>query len=1096
MDKFKTTLEAFLNKEIKHKELTVQLEQLLEQNPESSTQLLSDLTNWHKAGNLPQEIYIALKFQIEQFDEINQTKITLMGKPRTILPSNPTNHSTFTSQSTWSIFQEVNGEEAVIESGMVVRNTYRLIKQIGRGGMSVVWKAISLVQEAGDSRKPYVAIKFLSKEFKQHPDALKALVREFARYEKLSHPNIVRAYELNHMSGTVFMAMEFLSGISLKPFIRSHPNGMPIEEAKPIILGMGKALSFAHKEGIAHLDFKPDNVFYEPEQKLVKIIDFGIARLIKETERMETKFDPGDLKAHTEAYASREMLLGSEQPTSTDDIYALACVTYELLSGKHPFDKKTALKAELEKLSPKPIHGLSKKQNKALLRALTFYRKKRTPTVDQFLAGLFPEKKKSTGLIVGVSAIVLLLLAILGGITWKWTYVPTPKEQAKEVFLEAPHLTEYKRLKQEEDARKKAEIEQARQIAEQEAERMRIAAQAKIAGLLPQCQTHFDALRFTTGIGGTAFDCYQEVLSLYPNNPDAKTGLKAIEKSYVMLVENAIRRGIKSRAEKFLARLEKVNPNSSDLLYFKQRLYPNQVFQVKVQGGYDLLPSKIERGKQIYFDRCASCHGVLRKGGVGSALIPSITRKKGTENLKGSIQFSHALNFGDDLNEQDLDIVARYIQHEPSEPPEYGMEKINASWEVIIPPELRPTQKMNNYDLDNLFAVHLRDVSKVALIDGATKKIIYIIDAGNAVHISRLSASGRYMYIIARDGQLNLVDLWSEIPDTVAETKTCVDARSVDSSKYPGWQDKYVIVGCYWPSQYVILDGKTLEPLRVESTRDIAVNTHEYRREARVAKVIGSYQRPEFLVNVKETGYVLLVNYQNLTNLKVNKVAAAPFLHTGGWDSTKRYFLTTTTDKFNKIVVIDAKLGKLSKIINVGLKPHSGRGANFVDPEFGPVWATSHLGDANITLIGTDPENHPRSAWKVVRTLFNKAKGSLFIKTHPRSKNLYVDTVLNPKEKFRRTAVVFDINNLDDGYEVLPIAEWAGLEGGEQRVVQPEYNARGDEVWFSVWNNVNSQSAIVIVDDKTRQLKHVIKDPRLITPTGKFNFYNTRKDIY
>ena len=92
---------------------------------------------------------------------------------------------------------------------------------------------------------------------------------------------------------------------------------------------------------------------------------------------------------------------------------------------------------------------------------------------------------------------------------------------------------------------------------------------------------------------------------------------------------------------------------------------------------------------------------------------------------------------------------------------------------------------------------------------------------------------------------------------------------------------------------------------------------------------------------------------------------------------------------------------------------------------------------------------------------------------------------------------VFDIRNLDKGFTVLPIAEWAGLtDDGAKRVVQPEYNKAGDEVWFSVWSAKDKQSAIVVVDDKTRRLKAVIEDPRLVTPTGKFNVYNTQHDVY
>ena len=89
-----------------------------------------------------------------------------------------------------------------------------------------------------------------------------------------------------------------------------------------------------------------------------------------------------------------------------------------------------------------------------------------------------------------------------------------------------------------------------------------------------------------------------------------------------------------------------------------------------------------------------------------------------------------------------------------------------------------------------------------------------------------------------------------------------------------------------------------------------------------------------------------------------------------------------------------------------------------------------------------------------------------------------------------------DLDNLDQPFQSLPIAEWADLGEGPKRVVQPEYNKAGDKVWFSVWNGKEQKSAIVVVDDKTRKLKKVIKDEHLITPTGKFSLYNTQHDVY
>lgn len=508
---------------------------------------------------------------------------------------------------------------------------------------------------------------------------------------------------------------------------------------------------------------------------------------------------------------------------------------------------------------------------------------------------------------------------------------------------------------------------------------------------------------------------------------------------------------------------------------------------------------EFDKGKQIYFQRCAGCHGVLRKGATGKPLTTDKTLATGTEYLKTFIKYGSPAgmpNWGTsgDLTDEEVDLMARYIQQEPPTPPEYGMKEMEATWKVMVPADKRPTKKMNNYNIENIVSVTLRDSGQIALIDGDTKQIINVIPTGYAVHISRLSASGRYLYVIGRDARINLIDLWMEKPDNVAEIKIGLEARSVETSKYKGYEDKYAIAGSYWPPQYVIMEGDTLKPLKIVSTRGMTVD-NDYHPEPRVASIVASHFHPEFVVNAKETGKIMLVNYEDLNNLKTTTIDSAKFLHDGGFDSTGRYFLVAANAS-NKIAVVDTKENKLAALVDVGKTPHPGRGANFVDPKFGPVWSTGHLGDETISLIGTDPEKYKDNAWKVVRTLKGQGGGSLFIKTHPKSGNLWVDTPLNPDPKLSQSVAVWDIKNLDKPYEVIPVAEWAGLGDGAKRVVQPEYNKAGDEVWFSVWSAKDKESAIVVVDDKTRKLKTVIKDPKLITPTGKFNVYNTQHDVY
>ncbi|MDH3645583.1 MAG: c-type cytochrome [Gammaproteobacteria bacterium] len=516
--------------------------------------------------------------------------------------------------------------------------------------------------------------------------------------------------------------------------------------------------------------------------------------------------------------------------------------------------------------------------------------------------------------------------------------------------------------------------------------------------------------------------------------------------------------------------------------------------------GPSMTKTEFAESKKLFFERCAGCHGVLRKGATGKPLTTDITREKGVDYLKTMITYGSPAgmpNWGSsgELRNEQIDAVARYLLHEPPAPPEWGMPEMKESWNLLVPADQRPTTPQHSHNVDNIFSVTLRDSGEVAIIDGDSKEVLSILKTGYAVHISRPSASGRFMYTIGRDAKVDMIDLWMNPPQRVAEIKIGLEARSVETSKYKGYEDKYAIAGAYWPPQYVIMDGATLEPLKIVSTRGMTVDTQEFHPEPRVAAIVASHEHPEFIVNVKETGRILLVNYADLDNLSVTTINAARFLHDGGWDRTKRYFLTAANQS-DKIAVVDSKERKLAALVDVDKIPHPGRGANIIDPQNGPVWITSALGNDKVTLLGTDPAGNADKAWKVVRVLKGQGGGSLFVKSHPKSKNLWVDTPLNPDPAISQSVAVFNVDNLDAGYEVVPIAEWAELGEGPKRVVQPEYNLAGDEVWFSVWSGKEQESAIVIVDDKTRALKHVIKGERIITPTGKFNVYNTMHDVY
>ncbi len=526
-----------------------------------------------------------------------------------------------------------------------------------------------------------------------------------------------------------------------------------------------------------------------------------------------------------------------------------------------------------------------------------------------------------------------------------------------------------------------------------------------------------------------------------------------------------------------------------------------------------LSPQEMKKATQIYFDRCAGCHGMLRKGALGPNLLPKTTRPIGTKTLEYIIYNGTPggmPNWGSsgELTKAETELMAKFIQLPPVAPPEKSMADMKKSWQVIVPPKDRPKKPQTKRDWKNYFGIVLRDVGKVAIVDGDTKELVSIVPSGFATHILRMSKSGRYMYAIGRDGRAEVIDLWMKKPQVVAKIKVCNDARSIETSKAPGYEDKYAVVGCYWPPSIVTLKGDTLEPIQIVSTASYTYDTGEFRREARVASIVAEHNKPIWVINIKETGQVWLYNYSDPRNPKIKMLMAERYLHDGGWALGKRYFMVAANAR-NKIVAVDTKKGKIAAIIPTGgIKPHPGRGANIDHPKYGPIWCTGHIGSNDIVCIGTDPEHHKKYAWKVVADikLPGEGGGNLFVKTHPKCKYIIADRPLNPDRKLQTQVYVIDKTKLKL-VKTLPtpkkfIEPRKVNVNGKEVLIKPrgpvhiEFNKDGSEFWVSVWGNKYVPSAILVYDSKTLKLKKAITGDWVRTPTGKFNVYNTMYDIY
>ena len=358
-----------------------QLDSTLTTEGVGSARLLEILGEAHIRKPLPPALYAEVRRRIEQMPVSNlaaaggeETRMQTVAEPP---PPPPPARSSDAGAS---------GLDQVKGTGDTLNNRFVLEECLGVGGMGTVYKALDMRKLEASDRKPYLAIKVLNTQFRGNPKSLIALQREARKAQVLAHRNIVTVYDFDRDGAIVYLTMEYLSGKPLSQILRTQDfKGMPVQSALPIVRGMSSALAYAHERGFVHCDFKPANVFLTDTGE-VKVIDFGIARVFQrpEEESDATVFDPGSLGALTPAYASPEMLEHLE-PDPRDDIYALGCITYELLTGRHPFDRQSATQARASNRQPQRPETLSNRQWRALRATLAFDRKSRTPTVSRFV---------------------------------------------------------------------------------------------------------------------------------------------------------------------------------------------------------------------------------------------------------------------------------------------------------------------------------------------------------------------------------------------------------------------------------------------------------------------------------------------------------------------------------------------------------------------------------------------------------------------------------------------------------------------------------------------------------------------------------------
>jgi serine/threonine protein kinase len=269
--------------------------------------------------------------------------------------------------------------------GTVLRQRYVLERELGRGGMGTVYRALDRNKEDLPPPNRYVAVKVLREEFAHRPDALQALRREAHQAQALSHPGIVNVFDFDRDGDVYFITMELLEGELLSDLIhRIRPGKLPRQAVTDILRDLGSAIAYAHSRGVLHMDLKPGNVMITTQGD-VRVLDFGLA--YPHVTDPWISDHPPPFHAATPTYASCEQLDGTA-PDLRDDVFSFACVAYELLSGEHPFGRCSAREARDQGQRPRRIRGLSRRKWRALRQGLAWDRGDRPRSVADLLEGL------------------------------------------------------------------------------------------------------------------------------------------------------------------------------------------------------------------------------------------------------------------------------------------------------------------------------------------------------------------------------------------------------------------------------------------------------------------------------------------------------------------------------------------------------------------------------------------------------------------------------------------------------------------------------------------------------------------------------------
>ncbi len=517
------------------------------------------------------------------------------------------------------------------------------------------------------------------------------------------------------------------------------------------------------------------------------------------------------------------------------------------------------------------------------------------------------------------------------------------------------------------------------------------------------------------------------------------------------------------------------------------RLSPQGLSDTDSQALEPLTAAQSRRAQALYFDYCVGCHGADRLGASGPPLSAWLLQQYEPLAVQSIIHYGSSEGMpgwgvADDLSAQGMALLARYLREPTYDTPDFHLKDAQRSLTVTVPIKQRPVRPQNSQRPEQMFVSLLHDIGAVLLLDGNTKKVITQVRTDYAPHAITIDREGHYLFVLSRGGRIHQIDLWSNPPVSVAHTRVGFEAR--DLQIVGQGTNVQLIASAMTPGAVLILDPQSLQTIRYLKPTQGGDRLHEVVPAGNDVFVLG-----------KDQGCVYHFDYTRaLTPLKC--IPSPKHLRHGTQGLNVGPGIAASADDellFHYVLAdqTDSQTENAGTTLHIPGMVGAGVGALFEHPTSGSegssqqasstVWAISNLVSDKIYFIGK-----PGGNLSLLHTQQGLGAGSLHVTGHPESDHLWVDTPLNPNASVAGSVLVLDKSDWQRPGRMVDIAEIASV-GTNVRVLHPQFNHAGDEVWLTVWNKQNEEAAIVVMNDSGLTLKQVIKDWRLTTPTRTFS---------